>query len=242
MRARRERGPGRRQWGFVRPGCWGRISLRAGAAAPPRLPGAAEPSRHQDHYWKSREGEEKGWEEAPCPTRPPNPGPPVPGEPPPCSSALCKSCPPAPPASSPGLPVKHIINGRHLITLSSRKPKFATHRSHTLLFHLERDQSQGRGCLRARGSHPHQAPLPSTGRAGGASWHHPGHGNGEKRLWVLPHEHRPAAPRAMVPSFRGGHTCPDPPPSPPVAEGHRAVWHEPLASSRGRKAPAPSSR
>lgn len=98
----------------------------------------------------------RGWEEGPCPMRSPNPGPPIPREPPPCSSALCRSRPPAPPASSPGLPVKHIINGRHLITLSSRKPKFATHRSRKLLFHLEPDQSEGRGYPRARGSHPHQ--------------------------------------------------------------------------------------
>lgn len=157
----------------------------------------------------------RGWEDAPRPMCSPNPGPPVPGEPPPCSSAPFRSRPPAPPASSPGWPVKHIINGRHLITLSSRKPKFATHRSRKLLLHLERDQSEGRGCLRACGSHPHQdgagrwSELASPrarewgkealGAPAGASSHStqgtPGAGRGQTAAGTLPHlVPRPAKP------------------------------------------------
>lgn len=161
--------------------------------------------------------------------RSPNPGPPVPGEPPPCSSAPFRSRPPAPPASSPGWPVKHIINGRHLITLSSRKPKFATHRSRKLLLHLERDQSEGRGCLRAHGSHPHQdgagrwSELASPrarewgkealGAPAGASSHStqgtPGARRGQTAAGTLPH----LVPRPAKPSqahFPWNHRLPFP--------------------------------
>lgn len=58
-----------------------------------------------------------------------------------CSSALFMIQPLAPQASSPGWPIKSIINGQHLITLSSRMPKFITHLCYELLFHLESVQS-----------------------------------------------------------------------------------------------------
>lgn len=82
------------------------------------------------------------------------------------SSALFVIWPLAAQSSSPGWPVKHIINGRHLITLNSRMPKFVTHLSYKLLFHLEPVQSDpGTGAAIFSRSR-----CPGTVPAHGASW------------------------------------------------------------------------
>lgn len=51
-------------------------------------------------------------------------------------SALFLIRPLTPRGSSPGWPVNHVINGRHLITLSSRMTKFIRHLSYELFFFI----------------------------------------------------------------------------------------------------------